>query len=108
MDDIPQDSDASVGHSVVIGLIQIDLRLPLCHSLKAKRGILAKLLNHLRKQYPISIAEVADQNSWGRAGLAAVTVSGERSVVENTMRRVLGALEHEREVEVVDASTQLL
>ena len=92
----------------VIGVLEIDLLLPLCHALKDKRGILAKTTHHLRKKLSISVAEVAKHDLWGRAGLAAVTVSGDRTMVENCLREAVKLLQRDPDVQVVDYSVQLL
>lgn len=98
----------ALGYSVTVGLLEADLMLPLCHSLKEKRGILAKTMNHLRKKHAVSVAEVARHDTWGRAGLAITTVSGSRDVAEQTLRAVAHTLEREREVQLVDWSVELM
>lgn len=98
----------SLHYSTAIGLLEAELHLPLCHSLKDKRGILAKTLNHLRKTHPVSVAEVAHHDSWGTAGIAAVAVSGDRSMVENILRATARTLERDREVQLINFSIQLL
>jgi hypothetical protein len=97
-----------LGYSVTVGLLEVDLMLPLCHSLKEKRGILAKTMNHVRKKHAVSVAEVARHDTWGRAGLAVTTVSGSRDVAEQTLRAVAHTLEREREVQLVDWSVELM
>ncbi len=93
--------EPSLNHSVVIGLLELDLRIPLCHSLKAKRGVLARVMNQLRKEFPLVLAEVGDQDVWGRSGLAAVTISNESSTVESVFMGAVRCLEHNREIELV-------
>lgn len=97
-----------LGYVVAVGLLEADLLLPLCRSLKDKRGILAKTMNHLRKKHAVSVAEVADHDTWGRAGLAVVTVSGSRVVSEQTLKAAARSLEHDREVQMINWSIQLL
>ena len=108
MEDIPRDSEPDLNFSVVIGLLEVDLRLPLCRSLKTKRGIVARILNHLRKQHPLSAAEVGSLQAWSRAGLAAVTVSNDRAVAERNLRGAIRMLQTDRDVELVDYSMQML
>jgi uncharacterized protein YlxP (DUF503 family) len=105
---VPQPESDSLHYSIAIGLLQADLLLPLCRSLKDKRSILAKTLNHVRKQHPVAVAEVGDHDLWGRAGIAAVTVSGDRALAENILRAVSTTLEHDREVQLVDYNIQIL
>ena len=104
----PSDPESALGYTVVVGLLEVDLHLPQCRSLKAKRGILARTLNHLRKHHSLSVAEVGDQDVWGRAGLAAVVVSGDRAIAERSLRGAVGTLERDRDVQLVDYSIQFL
>ena len=94
--------------SITVGLLEADLLLPLCRSLKEKRGILSKTMSHLRKKHGISVAEVAMHDTWGRSGLAVTTVSGNRAVAEQTLRAVAHTLERDREVQLVNYYIELL
>jgi uncharacterized protein YlxP (DUF503 family) len=105
---LPRDADPSLGYTAVIGLLQADLHLPGCRSLKTKRGLLARTLNHLRKQHHLAAAEVARHDIWGRAGIAAVTVSPDRAIAENTLRAAVRDLQRDRDVELLDYSIELL
>lgn len=91
-----------------VGVLEAELRLPMCRSLKAKRGILARVLNHLKKACPVSVAEVAHRDSWSRAGIAVVALSSDRAVAEGILRTSEKHLARSREVELVSASIYLL
>jgi uncharacterized protein len=66
-----------------VGSLEVDLHLPDCHSLKAKRAVIKPVLEGARRRYAVAVAEVAFQDKWQRAklGLAAVA-SSERHVAE--------------------------
>lgn len=102
------DDEPALGHRFVIGLLEVDLRIPVCHSLKEKRGILARAANDLRRNLPVVVSEVGHQNDWNRAGLAAVTLSGRSNVVEGILDDVLSRLQGSREIELVHHAIQLL
>jgi uncharacterized protein YlxP (DUF503 family) len=72
-----------------------DLHLEGCQSLKEKRSVLHSLLARLRK-LNLAVAEVEHQDLWQRAGIAAVTVSSDQRVAQETLR------EADRLVETVD------
>jgi uncharacterized protein YlxP (DUF503 family) len=107
-DEPVREAGEALHFAVTVGLMEADLRLPLCRSLKEKRGILAKTMNHLRKKHAVSVAEVAAHDSWGRAGLAIVTVSGAGDVAERTLRAVAHTLEKERDLQLVSYAVELL
>lgn len=91
----------STDHHFSVGILHIDLRLHGCKSLKEKRGRLARVMNHLRKKHAVVVAEVGDQQIWGRAGLAAVTLSTSEPLVTRLLEAVAETLGNEREVELV-------
>jgi len=47
---------------MVIGVSQITLHLPTCHSLKDKRQIVKSVLARVRHQFEVAIAEVDAQD----------------------------------------------
>lgn len=100
--------EASIGHPFTVGVLHIDIHLPACQSLKEKRGRLAKVMNHLRKTHPVVVAEVGDQNVWGRAGLAAVTLSADRNLVAKILDAVADTLASDKDVELVWHEVELL
>ena len=98
----------SIGHPFTVGVLHIDLHLPGCRSLKEKRGRLARVMNHLRKTHPIVIAEVGDQDVWGRAGLAAVTLSPARDLAQRILEAAAATLIRDRDEELLWHEIELL
>jgi uncharacterized protein YlxP (DUF503 family) len=77
---------------MTVGLLSIEMYLPQSRSLKDKRMVLRRLKDRL-KASNVAVAEVAHQDLWQRAGLAVVTVSGDRGVVEQTLNHALREVE---------------
>jgi uncharacterized protein YlxP (DUF503 family) len=98
----------SVDHSFHFGVLQLDIRLPGCSSLKDKRGRLARLLNPIRKKYPVVIAEVGDKDIWGRCGLAAVTLNCDINLVSRILDQVADEMTGRPDVELVWQETELI
>ena len=94
--------------TTIVGLMHVEMRLPLCNSLKDKRSALRPCIHHLRNDLNLAVAEVADQDVWRSAILAVVAVSSDKTVVENLLRQALGFIEGRHDVEVADAQTQIL
>ena len=72
-----------------IGVLTLELRLELSHSLKDKRQVLRSLKDRLRSGRNVAVAEIGFQDLWQRALLAVVTVASDREIAA----RVLGAVE---------------
>ena len=56
--------------------LSIELHLPECRSLKAKRAVVKPILEGLRRRYQVAAAEVGHADSWHRADLGVAVVSG--------------------------------
>ncbi len=77
---------------MVIALLSIELYMPLSQSLKDKRHVVRRLKDRLQP-FNVSVAEVAHQDVWQRAGLAIVTVGSADEVAEQTLRKALDEIE---------------
>jgi uncharacterized protein YlxP (DUF503 family) len=77
---------------MTIALLSVELYLPMSQSLKDKRMVLRRLKDRL-KAANVSVAEVAHQDLWQRAGLAIVTVSSDGAVAERTLTSALQDIE---------------
>jgi uncharacterized protein YlxP (DUF503 family) len=98
--------EPSLGHHFTIGVLHLDVHLPGCRSLKEKRGRLARVLNRLRKRHPVAVAEVGDQDVWGRAGLAAVTLSSDHALAARILEGVTQTLLDDADIELLWHETE--
>ena len=71
-----------------IGVLTLELRIDGSHSLKEKRHVVQSLKERLRHKFNVSVAEIAHQDLWQRATVAAVTVSSDRENAEKVLRSV--------------------
>ncbi len=68
--------------------LDIDLHLPECRSLKAKRAALRPVIEGLRRRFHVSVAEVGDTDVWQRARIGVAAVAGTESHVRDVMDEV--------------------
>jgi hypothetical protein len=93
---------------MVIGLLTLDLHFPGARSLKDKRQALRSLETRIRNRFNVSVAEVEHQDLWQRARLAVVSVNTDHVHLESTLRSVAGEAEFSREIQLLDAQTEIL
>jgi uncharacterized protein len=81
---------------MVIGICQITLHLPQCHSLKEKRQIVKSIITRTHNQFEVAIAEVENNDLWQIAtlGMSCVSNSGQRA--SEVLERVRNYLEETR------------
>ena len=82
----------------------VELHIPQATSLKAKRSVLASLIETVRHRYPVAIAEVDHQDTWQRAALGISAVSGSARQVEEILDDVERYIWSVPEVEVTQTA----
>jgi uncharacterized protein YlxP (DUF503 family) len=65
--------------------LSIEVHLPECRSLKAKRSELRPVLEGLRRRFSVAAAEVSDQDTWQRAGIGIVAVASSPTQVTDVI-----------------------
>lgn len=85
---------------MVVGTLEMSLRLPECHSLKEKRHLLRGCIERTRRAFGVSIAEVADHDMWGNAVIGVAYVSANSVQAESILNRVLEIFDAIPEIEV--------
>lgn len=91
-----------------IGILELDLRLPLCHSLKDKRQVIKSLVEGTRQRFNVSIAEVDHLDLWQRAGLGVVCVSRDQSFLDQVLNRVEEHIAGEPRIEIIGSTIEFL
>ena len=85
-----------------VGILQVDLLIPGCTSLKEKRFVLKSLKTRIRNKFNVSIAEVGENDKWQRTNLGASTVSNDKKVIDNTFNQIMNLINAAVRVELVD------
>ncbi|MDQ6692463.1 MAG: DUF503 domain-containing protein [Candidatus Dormibacteraeota bacterium] len=78
---------------VVLGVLQVRLHLPNSGSLKAKRRVVAGLLQQVRNRFSVAAAEVGDGNLWQLADLGIACVSNDSRHADEVLAGVLSFIE---------------
>jgi uncharacterized protein len=86
---------------MVVGLSEIMLQIPSASSLKDKRQILRSLIERIRRDFQVSIAEVEDHDLWGNATLGIAAVSNDVGHLESVLAKVRSAIDERPELEIV-------
>jgi len=79
---------------MVVGVCNIDLRIPGNDSLKGKRSVVRKIKERVRNNFNVSVAEVEYLDKLQRAGLGVALVSNEASYVHSTLSQEATFIHH--------------
>ncbi len=93
---------------MVIGILQLDVRLHGPQNLKQKRGVIQKLLARCRNRFPASCAEVGHQDLWQRSLLGFAVVSTSEQVVSPILTRIENEVLASGEIDLINADTEFI
>lgn len=93
---------------MVVGVATIDLHLHGVQSLKEKRGIVRRIVERTRNRYPVSVAEVAQQDAHQQATIGFAVVSGSSQVADSILNKVLAHVEDLHLAEVTHFEFELI
>ena len=87
---------------MVIGVLQLDLRLHGPQSLKQKRSVIQKVLARCRNRFPASCAEVGHQDLWQRTEIGIAVVGNDKGGLNARLDHVINFVEDMETAEVLD------
>lgn len=93
---------------MVIGTLEIQLRIDGSYSLKDKRRVLRSLMDRVRREFQVSVAEVGDHDLWNVATVGVACVSNEAGHAESVLRHALQAFDQCPQLEVESSCLETL
>ncbi|HMU92152.1 MAG TPA: DUF503 domain-containing protein, partial [Anaerolineales bacterium] len=75
-------------NQTMLAILTIHLRLPLCTSLKEKRGRIKPLLSRLHREFNVSVAEMDLQDTWDEAIIACAMLNSDAVVLRQSLQSV--------------------
>jgi uncharacterized protein YlxP (DUF503 family) len=93
---------------MVIGISRVTLIVHESRSLKAKRQALKSIIAKVKNRFNVSIAEVADNDSWQKATLGIAAVGNDRAFVNSVLDKTLSFIEGLHLAEVADSSIEVI
>ena len=90
-----------------VGVVEFDLLLGDVRSLKQKRSVVRPILAALRKQFDVSVAEVADQEVHRRARIAVSVVAPDAARCIEVLDRCERSVDARVEAELLSARRRL-
>jgi uncharacterized protein YlxP (DUF503 family) len=92
---------------MVVGICQLDLRIPGNDNLKGKRSVVRRIKERVKHSFNVSIAEVEDLDTLQRVGLGIAFVSNDASHVHSTLSKVVEFIDHLYVAEIVDSQIEI-
>jgi hypothetical protein len=93
---------------MVVGVLRVTLHLESVQGLKEKRGIVKRLLARCRNRFPVSAAEVDDQDLWRSAVLGFAMISSSEAVIAAQLPRIEEEIEKSALAEIVGSDVEYI
>lgn len=90
----------------MIGLLCCECFVYNAQSLKEKRAVLQRIIDRLKQQFNVSVAETDFQDVWQRTELSIVTVASNRKMAEKELNRALNLIDSFPEIEATITTTE--
>jgi uncharacterized protein YlxP (DUF503 family) len=93
---------------MVIGVCQLDFRIPENQSLKGKRHVMRKMIDRVRHQFNVAVSEVGDNDLWQRGQIGICTVGNDRRHINSSLDKVIDFIEKMNLVEMVRTEMEII
>ncbi|MFH0839178.1 MAG: DUF503 domain-containing protein [Candidatus Omnitrophota bacterium] len=91
-----------------VGVLRLELYLTDGLSLKDKRMRLKSLIERLKNKFNISISEVDEQDKWQKAVLGVAFIGNDKNFVHKVLCKVVDSVRDNRNMDIVNYSTEIL
>lgn len=91
-----------------VAVMQFDLMLYCCHSLKDKRSIASRLKADLQHRFAVSVAEVAFQDQHSRLGLGLAAAGSDHQTLEKLLQSIENHAETWPDLEILTIEREIL
>lgn len=94
---------------MVVGVCTLELSMPDNASLKDKRHVVKSVIDRLRNEFNVSVAEVGAQDQWQWAVIGVACVSSDRDYAQGLLDRVVNWVRNNRlDCDLAEYETQIL
>ncbi len=97
-----------VVRAMVVGILQIELRIEWSESLKDKRRVLSSLKDRLHREHQVSVAEVGQLEDHRVAVLGIAMASNSAAYCRSVLDRIVDKLRRTRDCVLSDHQVQVL
>lgn len=91
-------------------IVDVEIKLFYAHSLKDKRQLRLRIMERLRNQYKLSVAEVGSQDQWQRLELAMAYVALNQTSAEEMREKLKDSIDSliAGEGEVIEVNADII
>ena len=92
----------------VVGVVSVELFIPMSHSLKEKRKQIKSLKERLKNRFNASVSEIDALDEWQRSVMGVAMISNDKQFIEKQYRSIETMILELREVELINMNLEWL
>lgn len=92
----------------MVGICKLALHLPVCRSLKEKRGVIRRIKDRTLNNFKIPVSEVDSHDTWQRAEVGFAVVGNDRRNIEGMIQRISNFIEELGMVQISDQYAEII
>jgi uncharacterized protein YlxP (DUF503 family) len=93
---------------MVVGICKLSLSLPVCGSLKEKRGVVKRLKDRTLNTFSVPVSEVGMLDKWQRSIVGFAVVGNDRRHIEGLVQKIGDFIEGLGMAQIVDVYTEFI
>ena len=93
---------------MVVGICQLRLVFHSVFSLKQKRGVLKRITGKVKNKFPVSIAEVGENDLLQNSVIGFCMIGNDRAFVNSVLDKVIDFIENLYLAEIVDQNIEIM
>ena len=93
---------------MVVGVCQLRMIINSVSSLKEKRGVAKRIIARVKNKFPVSIAEVEDNDLWQSLVIGFCMVGNDRRYINSCLDKILDFIENLYLAEIVDHRIEII
>jgi len=93
---------------MVVGILQLEIRLFFSNSLKDKRRIIKSIICRIRKNFNVSISEIGHHNLWRSSQLGIAFLTTQTKFSYQVLNKIIDFLQREKGILIVNSKMEIL
>ena len=93
---------------MVIGILELEIKLFSSDSLKEKRRIIKSLIDRIRNNFNVSVSEIRHQNLWQRAGLGIALLTTEGKFAQSILSKIVEFIKKDKKISLIDSKMEIM
>ncbi|MCK4617551.1 DUF503 domain-containing protein [Candidatus Aerophobetes bacterium] len=93
---------------MVIGILELEIKLFSSNSLKDKRRIIKSLTDRIRNNFNVSVSEIRHQDLWQRAGLGIALLTTEGRFAQRMLSKIVNFIKEDKKISLIDSKMEIM